>query len=480
MYTATESVQSYRSSRHRNMALGALLLASFLGTADVFIIIAALPSIEKAFGAEFADTQFVATAYTLAYACTLVTGGRLGDMLGRKRVFLTGATAFAVAALGCATAGSVGVLVAIRVVQGIAAGLMLPQVLSIIRTTFPLPTQARAVSLYGAALGVATVCGQALAGLLLRADPLRLGWRTVFLVDLLPVVVIVAATMRLVPDSKAAVAARLPRLSPLLLAAGLAAVLVPLANGAARGWTREYVASVVVGSIVLTAFIFREFRVADRGSATLLPATALRDRTFGLGILTVFIYYSGTAALNMLLSYFLQSGLHRDPLTAGLQFAPLGIGFMVGSLLAGRVTNVRRVPLPVIGCSIMALTRLLMLFAVTHTGFAQLAVLEAALLITGVAQGFVVAPMIAATLGRAGVDEAGAASGTVMTISNIAVAFGVAGLGGVFLATTTRWGSVIGFSTVLLVMAALAVAAAVSSFTVTRPGTAAAQQKGSQ
>ncbi|MQY20209.1 Multidrug resistance protein Stp [Nocardia sp. RB20] len=480
MHTTAETTRHYRSSRDRNLALAALLLASFVGTVDVFVVIAVIPSAEKAFGAGFTSAQFIATAYTLAYACTLITGGRLGDSFGRKRVFLVGTALFAIAALGSAAAPSLWMLIGARVIQGFAAGLMLPQVLSIIRATFPPAAQQRAVSIYGATLGAATVCGQTIAGLLLTFDPLHIGWRTVFLVDLAPALAVVAIATWVVPAGPATTRARLPVASPVLLALGLTTLLVPLATGAARGRSTTLWISAALGIGVLVLFVIRERRLSSRGETTLLPAAALRHRGFGLGVLTVFTYYSGTAALNMLLSYFLQSGLGRSALTAGLQFAPLGAGFMIGSLLTGQIRTVRRVPLPVIGGLLMALTRGLMLYALAQNDFLHVALLELALLATGIAQGFVVAPLIAAILTRVTAQESGAASGTIMTTSNAAVSFGVAGIGGVFLAATARWGSLTGFSLALLIMTALAVLTAALSFTLTRADDRAAQQKGSR
>src|SRR5690348_13940192 len=172
------------AERRRWLTLAVVLTAAFLGTLDFFIINLALPAIQSDLGASFGQVQLVIAAYGLAYAVCLITGGRLGDIFGRKRVFLGGVAGFTLASVLCGLATGPGELIAARVLQGVAGAMLFPQVLSIIQVTFPAAERGRAFGAYGVVAGAASFSGIVLGGVLVQTNLLGLGWRPIFLVNL--------------------------------------------------------------------------------------------------------------------------------------------------------------------------------------------------------------------------------------------------------------------------------------------------------
>src|ERR1700749_2316711 len=180
--TQESSLQAEGDPR-RWLALPVLLTGAFLPVLDFNVVNLALPAIRQNLGASSSDSQFVISAYAATYAVFLITGGRLGDWLGRKRMFMLGVAGFTLASVLCGTAWSPGVLIAGRILQGLTATVMAPQVLASIRVLFPPAEQGRALGLYGATFGLANICGQVLGGVLVSSHPFGLAWQAIFLVN---------------------------------------------------------------------------------------------------------------------------------------------------------------------------------------------------------------------------------------------------------------------------------------------------------
>src|SRR5947209_5875431 len=219
------------AERRRWLTLAVVLTAAFLGTLDFFIINLALPAIQADLHASFAQVQLVIAAYGLAYAVCLITGGRLGDIYGRKRVFLGGVAGFTAASVLCGLAPSPEALIAARVLQGVVAALLFPQVLSIIQVTFPAPERGRAFSVFGLAQGAASFSGIVLGGALVEADLFGLGWRPIFLVNLPIGLLTLAAGWVLVPESRSPTARRLDLGGVAVVTAALFLLVYPLVQG---------------------------------------------------------------------------------------------------------------------------------------------------------------------------------------------------------------------------------------------------------
>lgn len=419
MVTVTTSPRAAGTAGARQWtALGSVLLATFMGLLDASIVTVAVPSIQHGLGASFGEVQFVAAGYTLAYAVGLVTGGRLGDLYGRRRSFLTGVVLFLVTSVLCAAAPSAPLLIGARVLQGLAAAVMLPQVLSIVQASFTGPARASALGLYGATIGLASISGQIVGGALLAWNPLGLGWRSAFLVNVPIGLVALAVAGATVAEGRGA-RSRLDLGGAGLLGAALVGLLLP----AALGWPVWSLPFPPAGLALLAAFGAFERRQAN----PLVPMRLLAQRRMVRGLLTVLAFYAGNAGLFLLLAYHLQAGLGQSPLHSGLIFAPLGVGFAVASL-AGR-SRAALVP----GAALMgaSLTAVLLIVA-TVPGHAQIGWLLPALAVSGIGEGLVAAPLIGRVL--AGVDPAdgGAASGVLLTATQVANASGVALIGGLF------------------------------------------------
>ena len=425
-------------NRRQRWALAVLLLATFMGILDVLIVNVAAPSIQRDLNASFDDIQLVISGYVLAYAVALTTGARLGDSYGPKRVFLTGLLGFTALSTGCAAAPSAGVLIAVRIGQGLAAALMLPQVLSLIQVIFPPRQRARPLALYGATIGLGAVVGQIIGGALIRLDILGLGWRSVFLVNV-PIGLAAAAC----------VPATLPKPQPterhpldlpglLWTAVAMTLLIYPLIRGTANGWPAWVWPAFAGSALALVALWHAERRRENTGRAPLIPPSLFREHGFLIGLAIALIFYSGNYGLFLLLAYVFQDGLHLSPLASGIGFLPLGIGF-AGASLASRNFAVRYGNrLLVVGAGTMV-AGYLVLVATLLAGPASSGVVAAlamapALFVSGVGQGLVAAPLIGVILATVRPEDAGAGSGMVLTANQLASSLGVAVLGAVFVA----------------------------------------------
>ncbi|GAA0401131.1 MFS transporter [Streptomyces luteireticuli] len=398
-----------------------MLLATFMGLLDVSIVAVAVPSVQSGLGASFGEAQFVAAGYTLTYAVGLVTGGRLGDLHGRRRTFLVGVTLFILTSMACAVAPSAPVLIGARMLQGLAAAVMLPQVLSVIQSSFTGAVRAAALGCYGTTIGLASITGQIVGGALLAWNPMGLGWRSTFLVNV-PIGLLAAVVGAVtVPESRG-VRARLDLGGAGLLGLALTGLLLPpVLEWPAWGWP-----VLAAGAGLLVVFA----RYERRQASPLVPMRLLAQWPVRHGLFTVLAFYTGNAGFFLLLAYHLQAGLGLSPLGSGLAFAPLGTGFALTSLAAKRRTTL--VP----GTVLMAVSLAAVLgIVLAAPEGAQAHWLPAALAVSGLGEGLVAAPLIGTVLAGVGQDDTGAASGILLTATQIANAAGVALIGGVFAGT---------------------------------------------
>jgi MFS family permease len=268
----------------RWLMLGVLLLGQFMGLLDVTIVNVATPTIGTDLHASGASLQMVVGGYTVAYAMLLITGARLGDLYGRRRMYLTGAAVFTATSLLCGLAPDTAVLVGARLVQGAGAAVMVPQIMSVIQTRFTGAARAKALSAYGAVLSVGAVAGLVLGGILVSADLLGASWRPVFLVNVPLGALLLALVPRLVPADE-------PRAARRLDVAGLAAavpsvvlVVLPLVLGHEAGWPLWTYACMAAGAVLAGVFVAVERRVAARGGDPLLRLEVLRAPRLAAGI----------------------------------------------------------------------------------------------------------------------------------------------------------------------------------------------------
>lgn len=424
-----------RISRRR-LALPALLLGSFMGVLDPFVVTVALPTIGSDLAATAAQTQWMVAGYGATYGVGLVVGGRIGDRYGRRRLFLAGMSAYVAASLAAGLAPATGALVAARLAQGLAAAAMLPQVLSIIRTGFAQPVRDRAVGWYGASIGSGVVCGPVLGGLLVAADIAGAGWRSVFLVNLpLGALVIIAAAMA-VPESRAA-GRRLDLLGAAIGAAAVLAFLVPVSQGPEAGWPWWTITLLASAPVLVAGFLHHERRLERLGRDPIVPLRLFSRRGFTGGIVAILLLYAAGAGapLAFVLTYYLQDGIGAPPVWTGLVLAPLGLGFAVASAVAPRWYRRYGPAVAAVGSGVVVVALVgLAAVAVAVPVVAQPGLVTALMLVAGLGQGLAANPVIALVMAAAPDEAAGAASGLLLTTTQVGNIVGLTGIGAVYFA----------------------------------------------
>jgi EmrB/QacA subfamily drug resistance transporter len=413
----------------RWLALPVLLAGALLPPLDFFIVNVALPSIRSALHTSAAQLQFVISAYAATYAVFLITGGRLGDLYGRRRMFLLGIAGFTLASLLCGSAWSSEALLAGRILQGMTAAALAPQVLASIRVMFPHNEQPRALGFYSATFGVAATLGALLGGALVSSHPWGMGWQLIFLVNLPVGVAAWIAGFVLLRESRAEHAVRLDLGGVALLSAALALLVYPLVEGRERGWP-WWTYAMLAGSLIMFAVFVRfEARVAKRGGSPLIDVRLFSAGDFSLGILAALGIYL-TSSFFLTYAVYLQSGLQQSALQAGLATVPFTIGFFCGSMLASRlIDGLGRLALP-LACTCEALGFGVLIATVLHV--LPYGALVSALAMAGFGFGVALPALIRAVIGSVETRHAGLASGMVITALQISAALGVAIIGGVF------------------------------------------------
>ncbi|MCF2529278.1 MFS transporter [Yinghuangia soli] len=456
--------------RSRWAALPVLLVAVFMTTLDFFIVNAAGPAARRDLDAGATAMQTVLIGYGMAYAAGLITAGRLGDLYGPRRVFAAGLALFTAASAACGLAPDAEFLVGARIVQGLAAALMGPQVLALLGTLFPGADRARAFAWYGATVGLAGTGGQVVGGLLVAVDPAGLGWRTCFLVNiplgaaaLLFAPAVLPRGERSVPDRNG-----LDLLGAALAAAGLIAVVLPLAAAPEAGtswWTWPVLASAVP---LFAAFAAQQRRRTAAGRGLLVDPAVFRERGFAAGLLCIALLFGASAGLTSVLAVGLQDGAGLSPLAAGAICTALNAGFFATSMHTGRLTGRLGSRLPLIGAAVLAAGLAATGWAAPATGTSVPLGLIAGLAVTGAGMGLLMAPLTAAALVGVRTRLSGTAAAVLGTVQEVAGALGIAVTGLVFHQTLgaglpaagdPRWTTAFRAASVLLVLAASAIAA---------------------
>jgi MFS family permease len=301
---------------------------------DLFVVNVALPVLQRDLKAGDAALQLIVGGYAFVYAAGLITAGRLGDRIGHRTVFLLGMGAFGLASLWCGLAQSPVELVAARLVQGLAGAAMVPQVLALISLIFGPRERARALSVFGVVIGVGSVAGQVLGGVIINADLLGLGWRPIFLVNVPVALIGVAAGAALLPGHRAPSHPRFDIVGAAGIPVGLALVLVPLTVGRDLHWPWWTWASLAAAVPVLAAVLRWERRLAAAGGAPVLDPGLFREPAFAWGLGLSVAIFGSFFSFVFTLALLLQDGIGLTPLGAGLSFAPLGIAFAVASIVA--------------------------------------------------------------------------------------------------------------------------------------------------
>ena len=419
------------AERPHRALLPVVLTAAFMITLDFFIVNVAIPSLQRELHAGAAAIQWVVAGFGLAVAAVLITASRLGDAFGRRRVFTVGLVLFTITSAACGLAPTAGLLIAGRVLQGISAGLMTPQVLAILRTSYSGQAQARAFSMFGLSLGIGAVSGQLIGGLLIRADVLGLDWRTCFLINVPVGAAAVALTPRVVPESRGPARAA-PGIPGMVIASvALVAIVLPLIQGRQAGWPAWTWPSLAGGCLLLAAFAWYQHRVAARGGTPLIDPALFRERAFTAGLLAQLVFWTGQASFFLVLALYLQEGRGLTALASGVVFTAIGAGYLVTSSTAHHLARLLGRQVIAVGAVIMA-AGLALLWAGAEASRAGVGWLVPGLLVDGLGMGMVLAPLAVTVLTRVSPQHAGPAAGVLSTVQQVGNALGVALLGIVF------------------------------------------------
>lgn len=429
---ATDTAPSSR----RWLAFAVLLAGAFLPPLDFFIVNVALPSIAQGLRATPAQIEWVISGYAATYAVFLITGGRLGDLFGRRRVFLAGMAGFGMASLICGLAASPAVLIVGRVLQGLSAAAMAPQGLASIHALFPDQERSRALAVYGAALGFAAVLAQVLGGVLIAADLFGLQWRAIFLINLPIVAAVFLVGMPFLPDTRSATPASLDRLGVLLCALTLGLLVVPLVQGRELGWPWWLCLMLLGAPLVAVGFWRHEAALERRGGTPLLSPQLARSPRLLAGLLSALFFYV-VSAFFLTFSVYLQGALGATPVATGLMFVPFGVGFLVGPLTTPLAIRCFGRWVPALGMLLEALGCLILGAAVNAAAAAERPALVPLVLgigLLGFGQGWALPTLIRSVIDRAPAGGSGMVSGLANSALQISAALGVAVLGGLFYA----------------------------------------------
>ncbi|MER5514239.1 MFS transporter [Streptomyces sp. NPDC002763] len=419
-----------------------VLLAAALPLVDFFIVNVALPTIGTDLHAGEAVLELVVAGYGVAYAVLLVLGGRLGDLFGRRRLFLAGMAAFGLTSLACGLAPGAWSLVAARVAQGAAAAAMLPQVLATIQAATSGGRRAKAMSLYGATAGLSMVAGQILGGVLVAADIAGTGWRAVFLVNVPVVVVGLVLGTRFVPETRSQKPEPVDGPGTVLLALSLLTLLAPLTEGRAAGWPLWTWLSLAAFPGVASAFYAVERRADRAGRTPLVPPSLFELASLRSGLVMMVPFSIGFSGFMFVIAVALQSGERMDPVPAGLALAPMAVAFLFVSLAGPRLIARYGSRVVTAGSVLQGIGIVLITLAAwrdwPHLDFTGLL---PGVAVAGAGQALQLPNVLRLVMSEVPAARAGVGSGVMVTTQQSALALGVATLGTLFLSLVPQHGT---------------------------------------
>jgi len=413
-------------------ALAVVLAGQFMAVLDVAVVNVAAPSIHAGLHTSGAGLQLVIAGYVITYAVLLVTGARLGDILGHRRMFLAGLAIFTLASLGCGLATSTPVLVALRFVQGAGAAAMIPQVLSLIQRSYTGAARARPMRLYAAVLAGGAVAGQVVGGVLVSANLLGSTWRPVFLLNVPIGVILFIAGLRSLPRGLGEPGRSLDLAGVAILIPAVLALVLPLVLGQSEHWPVWGWACLAVSALLFAVFTLVERQVARRGGSPLIPGRLLRLPGVATGIVALFCVMAVFGGYFFALALHLQGGLGDSPMRAGLTFAPAGLAFALVSLNWQRLPARWHLALIISGFAANA-AGLLLLADVFRGGSDGGWLLLLAVTLAGAGMAAAFGPLMTGVVMRVPVGDAADATGVIVTVNQLALVVGVAAFGTLYL-----------------------------------------------
>jgi EmrB/QacA subfamily drug resistance transporter len=431
----------YEPDPNRWRALWVTLVAGFMSLLDVTIVAVALPTVQRDLHASPAQVQWVVSGYALSFGLALVTAGRLGDALDRRRIFLLALSGFVLFSAACGAAPDITLLVVARLAQGLAAGFMAPQNSALIQQMFRGAERGRAFGFFGATVGLSAATGPITGGVILALASGPQGWRWIFYVNVPIGVLAVLLGRRLLPRTRRSGRGHLDVPGILLLGLGVLALMYPLVQADSGGIGRVWWLF-CAGAAILGGFAWWQRRLVARGVQPLLDPrlfTTVRGYAVGAGVGT--LYFIGFSGVWLVFALFYQHGLGYSPLRSGLAVTPFALGSAGSSVVAGRLVDRFGRLLTVCGLTavIVGLGGTALLLRLAPLGIAPWAAVPV-LFLAGVGSGSVVSPNITMTLRDVPVRMAGAAGGALQTGQRLGAAVGTAALPGFFYLVLGRGG----------------------------------------
>ena len=416
--------------RYRWLVMTVVIIADVMDLIDGTVAQLAGPSIRRDIGGSETTLQWILAAYTLAFAVGLITSARLGDIVGRRPMFIVGMTGFALSSLACGLAPTSDTLIAFRVLQGLFGAAMIPQGLAMVKQSFPPEELQKAFIPFGPIMGLSAVLGPILGGFLIDADIAGTGWRAIFLINVPIGLVGALLAWRYLPNVPKVPGARLDPLGSLLITVGCAGLIYALVQGRELGWP-TWLYGVIVGSLaVFVIFVWSE----QRSDHPIIEPSLFKHRGFVGGLLFLGTFFLSMVGLGLVMSLFMQLGLGYPPRHAAIAQTPYAIGISIGAALSGALLG------PKLGRHVLHIGLAITIVGVGWFGLVAGGLAHGAsawhlagpFLVAGLGSGLIFAPLFDIILADLGDHEVGSGSGLLNAVQQFSGALGVAALGTLF------------------------------------------------
>jgi EmrB/QacA subfamily drug resistance transporter len=417
----------------RWLGLFGILAASLMNLLDSTVGNIAAPSIRADLGGSLSTLQWIAAGYTLALAVGLLTGGRLGDMFGRKRMLMVAVTGFVASSIVCAFAGSPETLIAARVVQGAFGAVMLPQCFGLMRDMFGAEV-GKAFAVLGPVIGMSVIAGPVVAGLLIDADLFGSGWRSIFWINVPLGAFSLYVGHKVLPEGAPTGAVRRLDLAGAMIAAtGMFLLVYPLVQGRELGWPTWSLGMLAASIPTLAVFVAHQARRRGAGRTPLVELSVFAKRSYTSGVLFVIVFFGAIVGFSLAIGLFLQLGLHYSALDAAVAMAAWPVGAFIGSIFGSTMMTKLGRHILHIGLAIMTVG-MVHLYTVFAGAGSDLGAwdLTVPLLAYGTGMGMIFVPLFDIIVGRLEDHEVGSASGLLESFQQLGASLGVAVLGTVF------------------------------------------------
>ena len=427
------------TAKQRTIALVVVALAFVMDLLDTTIVNIAIPSIQENLGASYATIQWLIAGYSLTFATLLITGGRMGDVFGYKKLFLIGVSGFTLASLLCGVAWNSEVLIAARLIQGTTAALMVPQVMSLMQVMYKPHERAGVMGLFGALAGVAASLGPVIGGFLIHANIAGLDWRPIFLINVPVGIFAFFMAMKYLPEGKSSHPLRLDIWGTALVVIAMLLLVFPLIQGRELDWPAWVFMMMAAALPVLALFVWWQKKKDQKDGSALIPPVLFKAPSFVKGLVMNVVFQGAMIGFFLPFTLLLQVGLSYEVILAAVTGIPtaIGIAFSVGFFGQKLIPKLGRYALTL--GSVVMLTGLVTTYLIVNanglntTGWHFIP----GLFITGTGMGLVMAPIFAITLNDVDTRHAGSASGVLSAVQQLGAAIGVALIGVVFFGQLT-------------------------------------------